>query len=89
MPAVSVSAVTSTQIVAADYDRSILVITNTDGSANLHINFGATASTNESYIPPGGNMTISVPDNRVKCAVNGLSSSGTITAKYSKFSPGS
>lgn len=88
MPSVSVSAVTSTTIVAADYYRTLVVITNSEasGGANLHISFGGTATTNDAYISPGGNMTIG--DDRVKCAINGLSSSGTITAKYSKLSPG-
>jgi len=87
MPAVTVSAVTSTEIVAVDYYRTLVVITNADATANLHINFGAAASTNEAYIAPGGNMTIG--DSRAKCAINGLSSSGSITAKYSKLSAGS
>jgi len=84
MPAVTVSSSTSTEIVPVDYARSIVVITNDDGSANLHISFGGTASTNEAYISPKGNMTVA--DERVKCAINGLSSSGSITAKYSTLS---
>lgn len=87
MPAVSVSAVTSTEIVPVDYDRTLVVVTNSDTAANLHINFGAAATTSEAYIAPGGNMTIG--DSRCKAAINGLSSSGTITAKYSKLSAGS
>ncbi len=87
MPAVSVSATTSTEIVPIDYQRTLVMISNTDSAANLHINFGASATTNEAYISPGGNMTIG--DSRCKAAINGLSSSGTITAKYSKLSAGS
>lgn len=87
MPAVTVSATTSTEIVPVDYSRTLVVITNADTAANLHINFGASASTNEAYIAPGGNMTIG--DSRCKAAINGLSSSGSITAKYSKLSAGS
>lgn len=86
MPAVSVSAVTSTEIVPVDYNRTLVVITNSDSTANCHINFGAAATTNEAYIAPGGNMTIG--DSRCKAAINGLSSSGTITVKYSKLSAG-
>lgn len=87
MPAVTISAVTSTEIVPIDYNRTLVVITNADASANLHINFGADATTNEAYIAAGGNMTIG--DSRCKAAINGLSSSGSITAKYSKLSAGS
>lgn len=87
MPAVSVLATTSTEIVPVDYNRTLVVITNADSSANCHINFGAAASTNEAYLAPGGNMTIG--DSRCKAAINGLSSSGTITVKYSKLSAGS
>ena len=87
MPAISVSPTTSTEIVAVDYNRTLVVITNADSSANLHINFGAAASTDEAFIGPLGNMTIG--DSRCKAAINGLSSSGTITAKYSKLSAGS
>jgi len=87
MPAVNVSAVSSTEIVPVDYNRTLVVITNADASSNIHINFGAAATTNEAYIAPGGNMTIG--DSRCKAAINGLSSSGTVTAKYSKLSAGS
>jgi hypothetical protein len=87
MPAVSVSASVSTEIVPIDYSRTLVVITNADTSANIHIAFGISATTNDAYIAPGGNMTIG--DSRCKCAINGISSSGTITAKYSKLSAGS
>jgi len=87
MPAISVSAVTSTQIAPADYDRSLIVITNTDSAAKCYINFGGTASSGDAYISPGGNMTIA-GDGLWKGAINGLSSSGTITVNYSKASPG-
>lgn len=87
MPAVSVSSAASTTIVPVDYNRTIVVITNTDTSALLHINFGASATTNEAYIGPGGNMTIG--DSRCKAAINGIASTGTITAKYSTLSAGS
>lgn len=87
MPAVSVSAASSTIIVPVDYNRTLVVVTNADASANLHINFGAAASTDEAFIGPLGNMTIG--DSRCKAAINGISSSGTITAKYSTLSAGS
>lgn len=88
MPAVSVSPTTSTEIVAADYNRTLVIITNTEasGGANCHIAFGAAATTNEAYIAPGGSLTIG--DSRCKAAINGLSSTGTITIKYSKLSAG-
>lgn len=65
-----------------------MVITNADTAANLHISFGGTATTNDAYIAPGGNMTIGA-DSRCYVGINGLSSFGTITAKYSKLSAGS
>lgn len=86
MPAVNVSAVTSTEIVPIDYSRTLVVITNADTAANIHIAFGVAATTNDAYISPGGNMTIG--DSRCKTAINGISSSGTIVAKYSKLSAG-
>ena len=86
MPAVSVSATTSTEIVPVDYTRTLVVITNSDNAANIHIAFGVDATTNDAYIAPGGNMTIG--DSRCKAAINGISSSGTVTAKYSKLSAG-
>jgi len=88
MPAVSIPDSASTQIVAADYTRTLIVISNSHATSNLHIAFGATATTNDAYIGPGGNMTIT-GDSRCLCQINGLSSSGTITAKYSKLSAGS
>jgi len=88
MPAVSVSSSTSTEIVPVDYTRTLVVLTNTDASANCYINFGAAATSGEAYIGPGGNMTISAGDSRCRCAINGLSSSGTITINYSKLSVG-
>jgi len=87
MPAVSVSAVTSTEIVPIDYNRTVLVISNTDASAKCHLSFGGTATTNDAYIPAGGNLTLA-GDRIFKGAINGLSSSGTITVNYSKASPG-
>ena len=84
MPAVNVSATVSTKIVPEDFYRTLVVITNADASAKLHINFGAEASTSEAYISPGGNMTIG--DSKCKSAINGISSSGTIVVKYSKLS---
>ena len=62
------------------------MITNADASANLHISFGGTASTNEGFVSPLGNLTVT--GERCKCAINGLSSSGTITAKYSALNAG-
>lgn len=87
MPAVSVSAVTSTMIVDANYSRTALVISNSDSSANCHIGFGVTVTTNDAYIPPGGNMTLA--GERIFLGkINGLSSSGSITVKYSQAAPG-
>ena len=86
MPAINVSAVTSTEIVPADYNRLLIAIVNTHATSLLYINFGAIATTDEVYVPPGGN--ISIGDSRAKCSINGLSSSGTIVAKYSQLSPG-
>lgn len=63
------------------------MVTNADSAANCHIAFGAAATTNDAYIAPGGNMTIG--DSRCKAAINGISSSGSITVKYSKLSAGS
>lgn len=88
MPAVNVSPTTSTTIVAADYKRTMLVITNADSVANIHLSFGGTATTNDAFIPPQGNMTIA-GDRIWKGAINGISSSGTVIAKYSAGSPGS
>lgn len=87
MPAVSVLASSSTEIVPIDFNRTLIVITNSDTAANCHIAFGIAATTNDAYIAPGGNMTIG--DSRCKAAINGISSSGTITIKYSKLSAGS
>lgn len=87
MPAVSVLDSVSTEILAADYQRTIAVITNSHATSNLHISLGGTATTNDAYISPNGNMTIA-GDRIFKGAINGISSSGTITAKYSKVSPG-
>lgn len=86
MPAVSVLATTSTEIVPVDYNRSLVFIVNTDTAANIHINFGIPVTTNEAYLSPGGNMTLT--GERAKCAINGISSSGTVIAKYSKLSAG-
>jgi len=87
VPAVTVSPTDSTVIVAADYNRTALVISNADSSANCHISFGGVATTNDAYIAPGGNMTLA-GDRIWKGAINGLSSSGSITIKYSSASPG-
>ena len=88
MAAVTVPDSASTQIVAANYQRTALVITNTHATSNLHIAFGDTATTDHAYIPAGGNMTFA-GDRIAKCQVNGISSSGDITAKYSQLSAGS
>ena len=87
MPAVSVLDSASTEIVAVDYYRNIVLITNSHATSKLHIAFGAAATTNDAYIPAGGNMTLA-GDRIFKGAINGISSSGTITANYSKVSPG-
>lgn len=86
MPSVNVSTSVSTEIVPVDYKRTLVVISNADSAANLHIAFGVDATTDDAYIAPGGNMTIGAE--RVKVAINGISSSGTIVAKYSKLSMG-
>ena len=88
MPAVTVSDATSTEIVGEDYQRTCVVISNSHASSNLHISFGVDATTDDAYIAPGGNMTLA-GDRIAKCAINGLSSSGTIVAKFSKLSAGS
>lgn len=87
MPAVNVSDSTSTLIVAENYNRTLVLITNTDDTDYLHIAFGAAATTNEGFIAPLGNMTLT--GERCKCAINGISSSGTIVAKYSMLNAGS
>lgn len=83
MPAVVVSATVSTEIVAEDFKRSLVLLTNSDSTANLHISFGIVATTSDAFISPLGNMTVT--GDMCKCAINGLSSSGSITAKYSKL----
>lgn len=87
MPAVSVLATTSTEIVPVDYQRRLVLITNSDATAKCHIAFGTAATTNDAYIAAGGNMTLT--GDVYKGAINGLSSSGTITVNYSKSSAGS
>lgn len=87
MPAVSIPSSASTLLVAADYNRGTLLITNSDATNNLHISFGGIASTNEGYIPAGGNMTLGGRD-VYKGAINAIASASTITAKYSGSSPG-
>ena len=86
MPAVNVSSASSTEIVPVDYNRTLVVVTNSDSSINIHIAFGEAATTNHAYIAPGGNMTIG--DSRCKAAINGIGASGTPIAKYSKLSAG-
>ena len=88
MAAVNVSATVSTEIVGADYQRTLILITNTHATSNLHIAFGEAATTGHAYITAGGNMTLA-GDRIAKCAINGFSSSGTIVANYSKLSAGS
>ena len=85
MPAVSVVATGSgTTIVAANYNRLGIVISNSSSTANCHLTFGTTdPTTNDAYIPPGGNIALS--DIRMKHQINGISSSGTITIKYSEI----
>lgn len=88
MPAVTVSATTSTEIVPADYSRVLVVITNTHATSKLYVAFGSDATANDAYIAAGGNMTLA-GDRIFKGAINGLSSSGNLTAQYSKSSAGS
>jgi len=87
MPAVSVTSSASTEIVPANYQRTLLLITNSDSSALLHIAFGEPATTSHAYISPGGNMTIG--DSRCRAAINGIASTGTLSAKYSELDAGS
>ena len=84
MPAVTVSSSTSTEIVPVDYYRSIVVVTNSDSAINIHIAFGVSATTNDAFISPLGNMTLT--GERAKCAINGIGASGSPVAKYSKLS---
>ena len=88
MAAVTVPDSASTQIVPANYQRTALLITNTHVSSNLHVAFGENATTNHAYIPPAGNMTFA-GDRIAKCTINGISSSGNITVKYSQLAAGS
>ena len=88
MAAVTVSAVDSTEIVGVDYQRTVLVISNSHVTSYLHIAFGEDATDEHAYIPPQGNMTLA-GDRIPKCAVNGLSSAGNLEAFYSKLSAGS
>lgn len=88
MAAVTVSAVTSTEIVAADYQRTVLVISNSHATSNLHIAFGEDATDEHAYIPAQGNMTLA-GDRIAKCVINGLSSAGNLEAFYSQLSAGS
>jgi len=87
MPAITVSDATSTEIVSANYQRTVLVITNTHSSSNLYVAFGEDATSDHAYIPPTGNMTLA-GDRIPKSTVNGLSSSGDITANYSQLAAG-
>ena len=87
MPAVTIQSSGSTLLVAADYNRGTLLVTNSDTTNNLHVNFGGTATTNDGYIPPGGNMTLAGRD-VYKGAINAIASASTIVAKYSASSPG-
>lgn len=88
MPAVSIPSTGSTLLLAADYNRGMVVITNSDSTNNLHISFGGVASTNDAYISPGGNMTLAGRE-IYKGVINAVASASTITAKYSGSSPGS
>lgn len=88
MPAVTIQSSGSTPLVSADYNRTLLVITNSDGTNNLHINFGGTATTSDAYISPGGNLTLA-GDRIWYGAINAIASASTIVAKYSSASPGS
>lgn len=83
MPSASIT--TSGGVIAsANYKRIGIVINNPDTTSNLHFSFGeTTATTNDAYIVPGG--TLSISDYRVKHQINGISSSTTITVKYSEI----
>lgn len=87
MPAVTIQSSGSTLLVAADYNRGTFLVTNSDSINNLHISFGGIATTDDGYIPPGGNMTLAGRD-IYKGAINAIASASTITAKYSSTSPG-
>lgn len=83
MPAVSIDGTGGT-IVSENYSRLGIIISNSHATSNLHLTFdGTTATTNEAYIPPGGSLSVS--DYRMKHKINGISSSGTITVKYSEI----
>lgn len=82
MPSASITSSGGT-IVSANYKRIGIIINNTDTTSNLHFSFGETAATtNDAYIVPGG--TLSISDYRIKHKINGISSSTTITVKYSE-----
>jgi len=87
MASVTVPDSASTVIVAENFQRTLLLITNTHSSSNLHISFGEDATTDHAFIPPNGNMSLA-GDRIPKCAVKGISSSGNITAKYTHLAPG-
>ena len=87
MPAVTVSATTSTEIVPASINRVMVAIKNTSTSADLHLSFGGTATTNDYFLSPGESF-IDSPNRPMKVAINGLSSSGNLTAKYSQLLTG-
>jgi len=86
MPAVTVTT-SSTEIVPENKFRTLVWIKNADSAANCHINFGATATTDEAFLAPGESFIDSAQ--RVgKAAINGISSSGSITVKYSVINQG-
>ena len=87
MATVSVSSLLSTEIVPENYNRNAVVITNTDITANLYIAFGEDATAGHAFIPPEGNLTFA-GDRIAKCAINGLSSLGTIDVNYSTLNAG-
>lgn len=82
MPAVTIPDTGSTTLLAANYERKTLLISHSAGTGLLHIAFGETATTNHSFIRQGGTLTLS--ERVFKGAINAISSSGNITAKYSE-----
>ena len=88
MAAVTVPDDDTIEIVPENFQRTVLLITNTHATSNLYIAFGEDATAVHAYIPPQGNLTLA-GDRIPKCAINGTSSSGDIEAHYSQLAAGS
>lgn len=87
MPAVTIPDSASTAILVANYDRTLLAITNSHATSNLHFSFGGTATTDDAFIAAKGTLTLS-GERVYKGAINAISSSGDITVKYSVLNAG-